>query len=47
METNSFKFSLTVDRRDYIFIESLRLQNYLRSVKKVLKVDNPVIIRSV
>jgi len=47
METDSLKFPLTVDRRDYIFMESLRLQNESRSVKKVLRVGNPVITRFV
>ena len=47
VETHSLKFSLTVDSRDYIFMESYRLQNELLSVKKVLRVGNPVITRSV
>ena len=47
METDSLKFPLTVDSRDYIFMESYRLQNELLSVKKVLRVGNPVITRSV
>jgi hypothetical protein len=47
METDSLKFPLTVDRRDYIFMQSLCHQNQLLSVKKVLRVGNPVITRSV